>query len=321
MEKETDIQCEECGLECPTIEFLFRHLRRHGLTAQEYTLKWKYQGVRPKCACGCENFPEWNISYRDFSRYMHGHGSTGRKRTEEEKRKIGEKNSINMKNFMARHPDVAKNRANTLRKGITPEVEKKRVLAVKEAYDKMTADDRMKLSERSKRLWEDGTLRKAHKKARETWLERYNGGEYDFTERNRKISEKITQRYLDGGFEWAQGQYHSRKGDTTYNYRSSWELELMMLLDEDDGVTLWKYEPLSVPYQIEGVTRRYIPDFYILYRERDFLVEVKPASLSDTKTNAEKRKAALELCEKNGWSYAEWQSGESLSALLDMSII
>jgi hypothetical protein len=321
MEKETDIYCEECGVLCATVEFLFRHLRAHGMSSQEYTLKWKYRGERPRCACGCENFPAWNVSYKDFSRYVHGHGSVGKKRTEEERKKIGEKNSINMKNFMSRHPDVAKNRAKILRKGITPEVEKKRALAVKEAYNKMTSDDKLKFSEHTKRLWEDGTLVAAQDKARKTWCTRFNNGEYDFTERNRKISNKITQKYLDGGFEWAQGQYYSHKNSITCNYRSSWELELMEMLDKDDRVTIWKYEPLSISYLDVGVTRRYIPDFYVVYLEKEFLIEVKPQSLSSTKTNSEKRRSALELCEKNGWHYVEWESGDSISELLDMNII
>lgn len=287
------VTCMLCLRELDNNKGLSYHLSQtHNVKFCDYLVKFEHNGVWPTCACGCGE----KVSFfgGKFSKSVGKHCAKGYKHTQKTRENMSK--SQRGKKLSEEH------KAN-IRSGVKNAYSKNKEISASIStalLNKQKSEShKQKISETRKKRIEQGQIVIARE----------------------KISEKITQRYLDGGFEWAQGQYHSRKGDTTYNYRSSWELELMTLLDEDDGVTLWKYEPLSVPYQIEGVTRRYIPDFYILYRERDFLVEVKPASLSDTKTNAEKRKAALELCEKNGWSYAEWQSGESLSALLDMNII
>ena len=127
-----------------------------------------------------------------------------------------------------------------------------------------------------------------------------------------KISAAVTQRYLDGGFEWSRGQYTSSKTGAACNYRSSWEREFMELLDSDPRVETWRYEPLSIPYIHEGKTRRYIPDFLIVLSGEDVMVEVKPQPLTDIGLNETKRRAAEDFCQRNGWRYLTWKSGESL---------
>jgi hypothetical protein len=42
------------------------------------------------------------------------------------------------------------------------------------------------------------------------------------------------------------------------------------------------------------------------------LVEVKPPSLVDAGLNEAKRQAALEFCQRNGWSYRHWHPGDVL---------
>jgi hypothetical protein len=249
---------------------------------------------------------------RSFTKFIRGHSAKGRTKSDDEKRRIGEKNSVNMKLWMSRHPDVAKKRGKEMFSGRTPEIEAKRIESTKRAYDSMTAEDKQKFSEHTKDLWQDGTLVKARTKAAQTFKDRFANGEYDFTERNDKISATITQRYLDGGFEWSVGQYTSIKTDATYNYRSSWEAEFMRILDFEPRVSTWNYEPLTIPYVYEGRTRRYIPDFLIVLDGEDVLVEVKPPSLVDAGLNEAKRQAALEFCQRNGWKYRVWNRGDIL---------
>ena len=179
----------------------------------------------------------------------------------------------------------------------------------------MTHEEKQKFSVRAKKLWQDGTLVDAHTKASDTFKQRFADGQYDFTERNDKISAAITQRYLDGGFEWSTGQYTSMKTGKSCNYRSSWEHELMVLLDGDSRVDTWSYEPLSITYILEGETRRYIPDFLVVFEGRDYLLEVKPPSLADIPINTAKRDAAVVFCQKNGWKYGEWQQGSNYEEL------
>jgi len=243
---------------------------------------------------------------RSFTKFVKGHSAKGRTKSDDEKRRIGEKNSINMKLWMSRHPDIAKKRGKEMFSGRTPEIEAKRIESTKCAYDSMTAEDKQKFSDHTSRLWQDGTLVEARTKAAQTFKDRFANGEYDFTERNDKISAAITQLYLDGGFQWSTGQYTSIKTGATCNYRSSWEKEFMELLDNDPRVEAWNYEPLTIPYIHEGKTHRYIPDFLVVIDGKDVLVEVKPPSLTDTKMNEAKRQAASDFCQKNGWKYQVW---------------
>jgi len=251
---------------------------------------------------------------KKYTTFVKGHSSKGRVKSEDEKRRIGEKNRVNMTRWMARHPDVAAKHIqsmNSVNQG--EESRRKRTESVHATYDAMSPEDKQKFSDHAKELWQDGTLVEARSKAAETFKERFASGVYDFTERNDRISAAITQKYLDGGFEWSTGQYVSTKSGEVCNYRSSWELELMQVLDSDDRIESWRYEPISIPYVLEGKMRRYVPDFHVVTTSGDdLLVEVKPPTLSGTETNSSKRQSALDFCSRNGWTYFEWSRGSEL---------
>ena len=307
--------CRECNQGFDSLESVFRHMRSHKMTSREYVLKWQHNGREPLCACGCGKNTSWNVGMRNYTTFIKGHSAKGRIKSEDEKRRIGEKNRANMTAWMARHPDVAKKRVqdmNAVNQG--EESRRKRTESVHATYDSMSLEDKQKFSDHTKELWNDGTLVVARAKAAETFRQRFASREYDFTERNDKISASITQRYLDGGFEWSTGQYISTKTGVTCNYRSSWERELMELLDSDPIVETWKYEPMSLSYIYENQTRRYIPDFQVVTSNQDYLVEVKPPTLTDTQVNEAKRRSAIEFCKRNGWRYVAWSSGDDLSS-------
>lgn len=307
--------CKECNRDFDSLESLFRHMRSHRMSAKEYVLKWKHDGSEPLCACGCGKKTSWNVGMRNYTTFIKGHSAKGRIKSEDEKRRIGAKNRVNMTAWMARHPDVAKKKGVMMTSFRTPEIEHKRIESTKKSYAEMSLKDKQQFSDHAKELWQNGTLVEARLKAADTFKQRFADGQYDFSERNDKISAAITQRYLDGGFEWSTGQYVSSKTGKTCNYRSSWEHQLMQLLDSDDRVDTWSYEPLSIPYVLDGTPRRYVPDFLVVSGGCDFLIEVKPPSLSDLPINAVKREAAIAFCQKNGWKYGEWKQGSHFDEL------
>ncbi len=66
-------------------------------------------------------------------------------------------------------------------------------------------------------------------------------------------------------------------------YRSGWEKKLMIFLDNNSSVLTWMSETTPIPYfsQVDGKMRRYFPDFYVKYKNRDGdivtdIIEVKP---------------------------------------------
>lgn len=111
--------------------------------------------------------------------------------------------------------------------------------------------------------------------------------------------------------------------------RSSWERMYAQWLDMTPAIVKWSSENISIKYYdpVQGRTRRYYPDFYIMVDEGDgkygkYIVEIKP--LHETKpprktakkskktfrhqqatyiTNQAKFKAGREYCDKIGMEF------------------
>ena len=75
------------------------------------------------------------------------------------------------------------------------------------------------------------------------------------------------------------------KGNPTEIYwRSSWELKLMLYLDEHKDVISWGSEEIIIPYRspLDNRIHRYFVDFQIQIKDKSgsiktYLVEIKPA--------------------------------------------
>ena len=111
-------------------------------------------------------------------------------------------------------------------------------------------------------------------------------------------------------------------GNSKPTFRSSWELTVMNFLDTHPSVLQWASESISIPYvnPLTGEPRRYIPDFMVLYQDKNGqrraeIVEVKPmkeALMESAKNkrdqaviliNTAKWAAAMTWCKKNGMTF------------------
>ena len=134
-------------------------------------------------------------------------------------------------------------------------------------------------------------------------------------------------KYNKGNFKPKNPQKY--KGNPTeIVYRSSWELKLMLYLDDHKDVLTWGSEEIIIPYRspIDGKIHRYFPDFIVTKinnegKKETALIEVKPAKqtsppkkqekmtsryITEVKTwgvNEAKWKAALNFCKDRGWSF------------------
>jgi len=307
---DNNVTCKECNKVFTNPESIRRHVKIHEMTFQEYYLKWECDGNIPLCKCGCQKETSWNVSLKRFADFVRGHHAFGREKSDDEKRRIGEKNSINQKRFFKEHPDACAAKVIQLRAGLTPDVEKRRIDASNAAYKNMTSEDKQQFSDHGKKLWADGTLRIAHEKATTTYKRKFAAGEYDFTERNEKLSNSISQKYVDGKWKFAKGRHNSQKTGKQHYYRSSWELKLMQEFDTDDDVIMWESEFMRIPFEFNGKCRNYVPDFHVIRKNCEQLVEVKPMSLRVIPKNVAKRAAVLVLCNLRGWEYLEWCPNE-----------
>jgi hypothetical protein len=145
-----------------------------------------------------------------------------------------------------------------------------------------------------------------------SFKERYANNEYDFDERNKKLSIAISKKYVEGGFCWSEGHYKPIKCDREIcAYRSSWELEFMQLLDSAERVKSWQYEPFFIRYDFENKSRRYIPDFIVVsVSNKSYMFEVKPKCLQESQKNIAKQQAAVDYCLKNNLEFSFWSRGD-----------
>lgn len=134
-------------------------------------------------------------------------------------------------------------------------------------------------------------------------------GGYGSPEWKRKISDTVTRLYLEGGFQWSRGEFISSRTGKRFYYRSAWELQRMMELDDDPDVESWEYEPFVIHYTLDDVRHSYLPDF--LVRNRDgstFLEEVGPKAVKESaEINVRKRAAAEGYCDARGFIYRTWE--------------
>jgi hypothetical protein len=113
-------------------------------------------------------------------------------------------------------------------------------------------------------------------------------------------------------------------------YRSSWELKLMLHLDDHPHVIQWSSEEFFIPYKspVDGKMHRYFPDFYVKKRTAEGNIEVQiievtpayqtvPPVIKESKKpskkyinevftwgiNSAKWKAAREYCSDRKWQF------------------
>jgi len=126
---------------------------------------------------------------------------------------------------------------------------------------------------------------------------------------------------------WAQGVFTPKNPDKYVGthkprYRSSWELSMMLFLDNNDNITHWASEAIKVPYRnpLTGKPTIYVPDFFIVYENKygkrvAEIVEIKPKkeTMLENKTSSRDRAiiainhakwaACSAYCKANGMNF------------------
>ena len=132
---------------------------------------------------------------------------------------------------------------------------------------------------------------------------------------------------------------HKYVGDiNNITYRSLWERNVMIWLDENPNVVEWASEEITFPYEhpIENRRAKYYPDFFVKMSDGVMrVIEVKPLKettapkkpsrqtqkyINEVATwvvNSEKWRAAKYYCQKNNMTFEIWTE----KTLSDMGIM
>jgi len=95
---------------------------------------------------------------------------------------------------------------------------------------------------------------------------------------------------------------------TTHHYRSTYEKSALLLIDDCRDVVSVSVESLVIVYKgVDGSIHRYLPDlFVVLNNGLIYLIEVKPKSLLDQKSNILKFEAARAYALKYNMQFQIW---------------
>ncbi|EON7637247.1 TnsA endonuclease N-terminal domain-containing protein [Escherichia coli] len=104
---------------------------------------------------------------------------------------------------------------------------------------------------------------------------------------------------------------HKYKSNNQPIYRSSWEKDIMISLDNNPAVIEWSIEPFSIPYinPVDNHQHMYWPDFYVLYigadgKQHAQVLEVKPYKQCHMELAKSKKDKITVAINQAKWAYA-----------------
>ncbi len=102
-----------------------------------------------------------------------------------------------------------------------------------------------------------------------------------------------------------EGYINSKKnGGQQMHYRSSWERDVYVCLENLREVASYKVESFPVEYYWKGRKKRYFPDLFVTFTNGKHEVwEVKPDNQKQLEVNKAKWLACEGHCESRGWDF------------------
>lgn len=99
------------------------------------------------------------------------------------------------------------------------------------------------------------------------------------------------------------GRFPSLKLERMVAFESLIEQDYLYELDFEPEVITFEEQPLSVHYDWQGKQLKYTPDFRVDRETSHQLVECKPQTMVSTEENQRKFAAAVDWCQKQGWTF------------------
>jgi hypothetical protein len=110
----------------------------------------------------------------------------------------------------------------------------------------------------------------------------------------------MTMKFSQGSYKLKNPEKYIGLG--TPRYRSSWEISVMRMCDENPAIQQWASESIKIPYRdpLTGKQTVYVPDFLVVYVDKN---QKKHAELWEVKP---KNQAVLESVGKDKYRQANY---------------
>lgn len=124
-------------------------------------------------------------------------------------------------------------------------------------------------------------------------------------EKRDNFSKAAVQRILNGSSGYFRcrltGYFEGKKSTSPVRFKSSWELAIMMLWEQQENIIRYEYEPCIIKLS-DG--RRSVPDFRVTYNSgMSEFVEVKPTQIQQLQSVKEKLDLTKDAIEQSGERY------------------
>lgn len=101
-----------------------------------------------------------------------------------------------------------------------------------------------------------------------------------------------------------EGYINSQKNGGQMHYRSGWERDVYICLENLSEILGYKVEKFPVEYYWRGKCKRYYPDLFVTFKDgRSEVWEIKPNNQRSLEINQAKWLACENHCESRGWKF------------------
>lgn len=287
------LKCPNCDYQVESINSLRIHAaKQHKLSSEDLYLSVIAGGIKPTCKCGCGETTSFISLQKGYNEFKQGHVSRV-------KNNWGHNEAAFEKSLKTRRKMWESGEIKGWCAGLTKE--DPRVAAIVE---------KMNTPERSQKIAKSLTGKRksdSHRKKISEIMTAYWSNEDNRSKQSLRQAECVKNGMITKATR-VHGYYaNSKKSSQNLYYRSMFELNTIIHLEENTSVVSYTFEPYRIEYLYEGHTRHYIVDCLVEYNDgRKVIIEIKPNCYLRHPKNQTKFLAAAKFAQENGFTFEVW---------------
>lgn len=286
-------KCPNCDYEIDSINSLRIHCAKiHKISSEDLYLKVVSDGIKPICKCGCGKNTSFQSLTKGYNEFLQGHVARI-------KNNWGHNSEAFEKSIKTRRRMWETGEIRGWCAGLTKE--DPRVAAIIEKMNTPERADKISKSLKGKKKSDD------HKKKIAVNMSAYWSIEENRSKQSLRQAECVKNGMITKATR-VHGYYKNpKKSNCDIYYRSLFELNAIIHLENNENIKSYKFEPFRIKYDYEEKVRYYIIDCLIEYQDNQkSIIEIKPNCHIRDPKNQSKFLAAKEFADKNCMTFEVW---------------